>query len=106
MSLPEPQREWWFNQVGQNLLKGTVCDPENPPVLKDGYIIDMLRSIPAARDSFNRLFPLMLPEEQTRLNRLALSATYLEEDGKDREDQFQHRMNTMGVRTRMPTRRP
>lgn len=92
--------EWWYNNSGLNLLKGVEGDTDNPIRLPDATIIQFLRTIPAARDSFNRLVPTMLPEEQDRLRgAIAVSATYMLPDYKQAEDRFQARQNTVGVRT-------
>ncbi len=91
--------EWWFNNSGLNLLKGVLGDEDNPIRLPDESIISFLRSIPAARDSFNRLVPTMLEDEQIRLRAMASgSAKYLTSEYlyADHEQAMQNRM---GVRT-------
>jgi len=91
--------EWWFNNSGLNLLKGVAGDETNPIRLPDASIIDFLRRIPAARDSFNRLVPTMLEDEQTRLRAIAsgtakyMTSEYLYADNE------QSMQNRMGVRT-------
>lgn len=94
--------EWWINNSGLNLLKGAEGDDDNPRRLTDDQIIDFLRRIPAARDSFERLVPTMLEDEQERLRGLAVSAFYLASDPKTIEDAFQSRQNKAGVRTTGP----
>lgn len=86
--------EWWINNSNQNLLGGV-----DPPRLPDDMIVSFLKTIPGARESFNRLVPQMLPEEQARLWPLAETAKYLQRDYKAVEDDFQARLNKAGVRT-------
>lgn len=95
-------REWWVNDVGINLLKGVWDDEENPPKLSDETIIDLLRRIPDARESFNRLYPTMLPEEQARLDVIAEGAEFVIRDYKTLFDDFQRRQNTVGIHTTGP----
>ena len=61
------EREWWLTDIGQNLLAGSYVDADNPILLDDEQILDFLRRIPAARESFNRLFPSMDSSSQERL---------------------------------------
>lgn len=91
--------EWWYNNSHDNLLKGVNGDENNPIRLTDQYILDFLRHIPAARDSFNRLVPSMLEEEQNRLVGLANSAQRMAVEDKVVEDAFQALQNKAGVRT-------
>jgi hypothetical protein len=95
-------REWWIDNVGRNLLKGVHGDATNPPLLPDDYIFDFLRRIPAARDSFNRLYPTMLPEEKDRLDLISEGALYLQPDIKATEDAFQRSQNAVGIFTTGP----
>lgn len=90
--------DWWYNNSGLNLLKGVEGDVNNPIRLPSATIIDFLRRIPAARDSFNRLVPNMLEEEQIRLRKLAESCPSLD-TGYRYEDDFQALQNRQGVRT-------
>lgn len=90
--------EWWYNNSGLNLLKGVLGDENNPIRLSDTTIVDFLRRIPAARDSFERIVPNMLPEEQERLRLLAASCQRLDRS-YIYEDTFQGLMNRQGVRT-------
>ena len=90
--------DWWYNNSGLNLLKGVVGDEDNPIRLPDASIVNFLRRIPAARDSFNRLVPNMLEDEQIRLRKLAESCTHLD-TGYLYEDEYQSRQNAQGVRT-------
>jgi hypothetical protein len=97
------QGDWWYNDVGTNCLAGVDGDPINPPILQDDLIVSFLSTIQAARDSFERIVPCMLPAEQVRLRYLASCSAYnLAPDPKDVEDQFQHVLNTGGVRTAGP----
>jgi len=98
----EVEREWWIDDAGRNTLKGVYDDPDNPVVLPDEYILDFLRTIPEARESFNRLYPTMLPEEKERLDTLSMSALYIQPDIKVVEDRFQARQNTVGIHTTGP----
>lgn len=91
--------EWWLNNSGLNLLKGVEGDEDNPPRLTDEYILSFLRTIPAARASFNSLVPNMLEEEQDRLRALAASAQFMSPDYKAVEDRFQSALNKAGVHT-------
>lgn len=84
------------------MLKGVEGDDTNPIRLKDEVIIDFLRRIPAARDSFNRLYPSMLDEEKERLDTLSVSAKYAQPDFTAVEDSFQRRLNTAVIRTTGP----
>lgn len=94
--------EWWLNNAGLNLLSGVVGDESNPARLSDEQILDFVRRIPAARESFNRLVPQMLEEEQDRLRLLAISAQYPMPDLTACEDKFQASQNRAGVRTSGP----
>ena len=62
--------DWWHSDDGENMLRGVITDPDNPPRLPDDYIMAFLTRIPEARDAFNRMVPNMLWEEQERLNAL------------------------------------
>lgn len=102
------QMEWWFNNSGLNLLKGVAGDEGNPLRLPDASIIAFLRSIPAARDSFNRLVPTMLEDEQIRLQTIASgSAKYLASEYlyADHEQAMQNRMGVHTTGKRGGTRR-
>jgi len=93
--------EWWFNNSGQNLLSGIPDDEANPPKLSDSMIQQHLRRIPAARESFERLLPTMLPEEQERLNglaRFAFANVFRDEslDNAERQARENQRIITSG----------
>lgn len=98
----ETQREWWIDNVGRNTLRGVPGDLTNPPILPDDYIFDFLRRIPEARESFNRLYPTMLPEEKERLDSIAQGALYVQPDIKATEDAFQRSQNAAGIFTTGP----
>lgn len=95
--------EWWINNIGDNTLKGVEGDDCNPPRLEAAMIYDILREIPEARDSYNRLYPRMLPEEQARLDEITQGiVTYVVDDPKFIEDNFQASQNTVGIQTKGP----
>ena len=95
--------EWWYDDTGENLLKGVEDDDDNPIRLVDSLIVDFLSTIPAALDSFNRIVPTMLTDEQTRLWALAVGipkSTY--QDPTTFHDSVQNRWNRAGVRLEKP----
>jgi len=95
--------EWWINSSGVNLLKGVYDSLDNPIVLADEAIVEFLMEINAARDSFNRIVPTMLPEEQARLMHITEGMPQLKALVYDRvSDAFQHRLNTQRIRTSGP----
>lgn len=59
--------EWWFQSGRYNTLKGVEGDEDNPPIIPITDIIHHVRYIPAARESFLRIYPHLLPEEKERL---------------------------------------
>ena len=83
------------------MLAGVEGDADNPILLSDDYIVAFLLTIPAARESFARVVPNMLPEEQTRLNALRDEgiAVDLAFDYKAVSDNFMRTQNVAGVRT-------
>lgn len=91
--------EWWFNNSGLNLLKGVDGDEENPIRLPDASIVAFLRSIPAARASFNLLVPTMLEDEQVRLRAIASGTAKYITSEYQYADNEQAMQNRMGVRT-------
>lgn len=91
--------EWWFNNSGLNLLKGVAGDEGNPLRLPDESIISFLRSIPAARVSFNLLVPTMLEDEQIRLRAIASGSAKYQTSEYLYADNEQAMQNRMGVRT-------
>jgi len=95
--------EWWYDDTGANLLKGVEGDPDNPIQLHGDMIVDFLSTIPAALDSFNRVVPTMLPEEQERLNALAVGIPkYDYQNPKTFHDTVQRNWNKSGVRLEKP----
>ena len=54
--------------MGRNNLAGVEGDLANPPILPDAMILEFLLTNPLARAGFRALVPLMLPDEQVRLN--------------------------------------
>jgi len=95
--------EWWYDDSGNNLLKGVEDDPDNPISLHSDYIVDFLSTIPAAVDSFNRVVPNMLPEEQDRLWPLLEGIPkYTYQDPKTFNDTVQNNWNRSGVRLEKP----
>ena len=93
--------EWWFYPTGENTLRGAYDDIDNPPMLPDYLIIDLIMTIPEARASFERIVPQMLPGEQDRLWPLIREGcgVSLANDYVAVEDNFQRAQNTGGVRT-------
>ena len=96
--------EWWTNNTGDNLLKGVEDDDDNLPRLSNTMIYELLLTIQEARDSFNRLYPTMLPDEQLRLDEITVGVVsiHIAEDPQDIEDSFQEGQNKAGVQTAGP----
>jgi hypothetical protein len=95
--------EWWYDDSGTNTLKGVEDDPDNPIILDDTYIVQFICTVPAALESFNRIVPNMLPEEQLRLNALAAGIPKYEySDPRTDTDEFQNRWNRSGIHTTGP----
>lgn len=93
---------WWIDNLGRNTLSGIPCDPTNPAILSDRYIICFLRTIPKAYEDFFRILPTMTPEEQDRLNALLVCNPFsltCRPDPKVYSDGFQRRQNTVGIQT-------
>lgn len=95
-------REWWQNQTGDCLLKGVEGDPDNPIRLQDAFIIDFLRRYQESRNSLNRLYGSLLPEEQARMDQLGQQAKYVYTLEHTLEDAIQHQANTVGIHTSGP----
>ena len=97
-------KEWWVNNVGQNLLKGVVDDVDNPILLDDVYILDFFTRIPASRISYERIYPFLLPAERERIQALYVRALAAEKnlDEKAFFDRVQHKWNTAGIFTSGP----
>lgn len=95
--------EWWYDDTGTNMLKGVEGDEDNPILLQDNMIVDFLSTIPAALDSFNRVVPTMLSEEQDRLYALASGIPkYTYQNEKTFHDTVQSTWNRSGVRLERP----
>ena len=94
---------WWFNDVGTNLLQGEYERLDNPTLLPDDVILDFLVRIPAARPAFLDILPSLKPQEQERLMLLYDRAEHPPVnlcDDNVQGDGFQHRYNTsIPVRT-------
>lgn len=89
--------EWWFSQ-GVNQLKGAFGYPDNNPVLPDDLIVLFLQKYPEAKESFERLFPTMLPEEQNRLSELREAGNYQPPlEGIEATDYYMNKTNTAGI---------
>jgi len=95
--------EWWYDDSGTNMLKGVDGDPDNPILLDDNFIVNFLSTIQASLDSFNRVVPNMLPDEQARLwPFLTGLPKYNYADPLVFSDGLQNRWNRSGVRTAGP----
>jgi hypothetical protein len=82
-----------------------VKNPENPAVLEDFLIIQVLEMSPKARHDFNIIFPTLLPEEQERLSNLITEnprISLLETDDQTYYDNIQKYNVYSGVRVRLP----
>jgi len=103
---------WWVTPSGVNLLSGLDTyntetntwdnDADDPAKLHRWDIIDFLRRLPAARESFNHLYAKMSVKERVRLDEIATAAEFREPTHKDKEDTFQSKMNTVGIYTTGP----
>lgn len=91
--------EWWIGTGGVNYLKGDYVNCDNPPLLCDEWIVEILRTNQTARASFLRILGNMLPDEQIRLRTLLEAATDPAPDPRDVEDAFQRGLNTKGIHT-------
>jgi len=63
---------WWIDNQGRNNLAGIPGDPDNPAILPDDVIIDILINIPVAKQDFQNMLPYLTGAEQARLNALVL----------------------------------
>lgn len=91
---------YWIRDNGQNTLKGIEGDADNPAVLPDILILDLLsEGNQKAREDFLTIVPTLSQEEQDRLNNLYAFSTPPRAYPQDREDQFQSSMNSLIVRT-------
>ena len=91
---------YWIRDNGQNTLKGIAGDMDNPAVLPDTLILDLLsEGNQKAREDYLTIVPTMTQTEQDRLNNLYAFSTPPRVYPQDREDQFQGSMNSLVVRT-------
>lgn len=92
---------WWYDNQGRNNLAGIPGDPENPAVLPDHIIVELLVSIPIAKQDFQSLVPGMRPDEQVRLNALVarnpLTLQPFPFNDQEVEDRFMRSQNVPGV---------
>jgi hypothetical protein len=96
------QGNWWFDNQNVNNLKGIPDDPVNRIILPDETIIEFLLALPIARRDFQIIVPLMLPEEQTRLNGIVAKNPRCLTDEPDldagiQSDRVMAQFNTIGV---------
>jgi len=93
---------WWFDNQERNNLAGIVGDPTNPAILPDHIILDLLISIPIAKEDFLKIVPLMSAPEQARLNglidRCPLALQPFPYNDQQIDDRFMKGLNTPGVR--------
>lgn len=98
---------WWFDEQGRNNLSGVPGSPTNPAILPDHIIVEFLLQYPPAKEEFKKLVPLMLPEEQDRLNALVaanpLTLKNYPTDDQVIDDQFMRAVNSGPIRD--PNRR-
>lgn len=77
------------------MLKGVEGDESNPPRLTGDQITYFLQHIPQAMESYNRIYPTLLPEERAHLDSIVEGAPSLKPLIRENiEDAWQHRMNT------------
>lgn len=92
---------WWFDNQGRNNLAGIPGDPDNPAILPDDVIVNLLINVPIAKRDFVALVPLMTAEEQDRLNGLVarnpLTLQPFPFNDQEVEDRFMKSQNTPGV---------
>jgi hypothetical protein len=93
---------YWILSSGTNTLKGCECDPDNPIVLQDCFILDALEHSQLARTDFCKLYPALWPCEKERFDLLFRDnpgLVFLVKDCTTSEDTFQARMNRIPVYT-------
>lgn len=92
---------WWLDNQGRNNLAGIPGSTDNPAILPDAIIVELLVAIPIAKQDFKALVPMMLPDEQARLNALVarnpLTLQPFPFDDQRVEDQFMRSQNVPGV---------
>jgi hypothetical protein len=94
-------QNWWVDNQGRNNLAGIPGDPDNPAVLPDYLIVDLLINIPLAKTDFQLLVPTMSPAEQVRLNglvaRYPITLQPFPFNDQQVEDRFMASQNVPGV---------
>lgn len=96
------QNFWILPESGDNLLKGCLCDPDNPIRLQDCFIIHAIQHSQLARDDFDKLCNSLFPCERERFEFLFRDNPMLSRKvvcQTDSEDMFQRRMNKIPVYT-------
>ena len=92
---------WWFDNQERNNLSGIPGNPDNPAVLPDDVIVDLLINIPIAKHDFYLLVPTMTAAEQTRLNDLVarnpISLQPFPFNDQEQADAMMASQNTPGV---------
>lgn len=91
---------FWINEQGQNLLKGTEDTPENKERLPLPLIIDFLQEYPQARADLLPAMKHLNQEEKARINDLVKAYPNLlkgEKYVQEREDDFQTSFNDLVV---------
>ena len=92
---------WWLDNQNRNNLAGIPDDPDNPAILPDDVIVDLLINIPVAKRDFELLVPTMTPDEQVRLNglvsRYPITLQPFPFNDQEVEDNFMKSQNTPGV---------
>jgi hypothetical protein len=92
---------WWFDNQGRNNLAGIPGDPDNPAILTDDVIVDLLINVPIAKKDFEALVPNMTADEQVRLNglvaRYPITLQPFPFNDQEVEDNFMRSQNTAGV---------
>jgi len=84
------------------MLKGCECDPDNPIMLQDCFILHAIQHSHKARKDFCDLYPSLFPCEKERFDILFEDnplLTNLVVDMTTNEDRFQRRMNDIPVYT-------
>lgn len=98
--------EFWFNNSNQNLLKGVEGDEDNPPMLDADFIMDFFARIPSALQSYQRIRPSLLVEEQERLDGILQASIMYQKLSNNQQwlDQAMTRHNTAGIHLERPRR--
>ena len=83
----------------------TQKDPDNPTVLQDAFILNILQTVRQARFDFERLYPDLDLDSQARLTNLVLSNPRLSSlmvDDTSLMDAIQKKATTSGVHLETP----